>query len=198
MTSKSIAGATSQAPSLLVVPVVEHLPSFVAALERGWSPDNTRLDAWREVLASIERDAAAYLASMTDREALGPPILLPDGTLAPRLPGLMRWMWEDGFVGSVGFRWQAGTAALPPTCLGHIGYTVVPWRRGLGYATRGLREMLPVARVEGLPYVELTTREQNLASQRVIIANGGIMHERFVEPHELGAQASLRYRIALT
>jgi hypothetical protein len=58
----------------LVRPGPEHLASYVAALEGGWSADNERgIEAAREELSSIQSDAAAFLASMEDREAKGPP-----------------------------------------------------------------------------------------------------------------------------
>jgi len=50
---------------------------------------------------------------------------------------------------------------------------------------------------EGLPYVELTTDADNIASRRVIEANGGILFERFNEPAGYGGAASLRFRITL-
>ena len=54
----------------LVRPGPEHLSGYVAALERGWSADNERgVEAAREELARIQADAAAFLASMEDREA---------------------------------------------------------------------------------------------------------------------------------
>src|SRR5436309_9209441 len=57
----------------LVRPGPEHLASYVAALERGWSADNERgVEAAREELSRIHADAAAFLASMEDREAKGP------------------------------------------------------------------------------------------------------------------------------
>src|SRR2546429_2763465 len=91
----------------LVRPGPEHLASYVAALERGWSADNERgLDAAREESSRIEADAAAFLASMEDREAKGPPITLPDGSMAKRLPGFRRWLWDGEFCGSIGLRWQ--------------------------------------------------------------------------------------------
>ena len=127
----------------LVWPSRVHLPSYVAALGRGWSPDNVRGQvAAQEELARITVDANAFLASLVDREAAGDPVTLPDGTKVPRLPGYRRWMWDGEFCGSIGFRWQRGTEALPAHCLGHIGYAVVPWKQGRGYATLALGEIL--------------------------------------------------------
>ena len=83
-------------------------------------------------LLRIAADADAFLLSLVDREAVGEGIVLADGTCVPRLPGYRKWMWDGEFCGSIGFRWRPGTEALPPTCLGHIGYTVVPWKRGRG------------------------------------------------------------------
>ena len=66
----------------LVRPTQDHLASYVAALERGWSADNVRgIVAAQEELVQIESDAEAFIASLEDREAKGPPIKLPDGSL---------------------------------------------------------------------------------------------------------------------
>ncbi len=88
-------------------------------------------------------------------------------------------------------------AALERGCLGHIGYSVVPWKQRRGYAARALREVLLDARAEGLRYVEITTSPDNLASQRVIEANGGVFVEEFVTPIALGGKRELRYRVQL-
>lgn len=182
----------------LVWPSSLHLPSYVAALERGWSPDNMRgAAAARDELASIATDPVAFIDSRVDREAKGPPITLPDGSLVPRLPGYHRWLWDGEFCGSIDFRWSPGTPALPPHCLGHIGYAVVPWKRGRGYATRALGLLLADSRGEGLAYVELTTDADNIASQRVIEANGGRLTEKFTKPVQFGARPGHRYRIQL-
>jgi len=182
----------------LVRPAQEHLASYVAALERGWSADNVRgAAAAQEELERIRADAEAFLRSMEDREAKGPPVKLPDGSLVPRLPGLRRWLWDGEFAGSIGLRWQAGTPALPPHCLGHIGYAVVPWKQRRGYATAALRAMLAEAQSVGLPYVEITTDPDNLASRKVIEAVGGQLHEKFIQPPQFGSKPGLRYRVAI-
>ena len=180
----------------LVWPSRDYLPSYIDALERGWSPDNLLgRDAAARELEAIRTDADAFLASLVDVKAAGEPIVLPDGTTARRLPGYRKWMWDGEFCGSIGFRWQPGTEALPPHCLGHIGYAVVPWKQRRGYATRALRKMLDDAAAVGLRYVEIDTAPDNIASQKVIEANGGILIEEFVTPPELGSRPELRYRV---
>lgn len=190
--------AVTQESMRLLRPTVAHLESYVDALKRGWSPDHVRgRAAALEALAEIEADPAAFLSGMEDLDAKGAPIKMPDGTFVKRLPGFHRWMWDGEFAGTIGFRWQPGTTDLPPTCLGHIGYSVVPWKRRRGYAREALRLMLPQVRVSGLAFVEITTDPDNVASQRVVEANGGVLHERFTKPAQFGGQPGLRYRIAL-
>jgi predicted acetyltransferase len=180
----------------LVWPGRDYLPGYIDALEQDWSPDNLRRQAAaREQLARIAQDADAFLRSLVDRTGAGAPITLPDGTIVPRLPGYQQWMWDGDFCGSIGFRWQPGTEALPATCLGHIGYAVVPWKQRRGYATQALREVLLDAKKEGLKYVEITTRPDNLPSRRVIEANGGVLQGEFVAPAALGGQVEVRYRV---
>lgn len=181
----------------LIWPASEYLPGYVDALKRGWSPDTLRPAAALDELARIAAAPDAFLAAQVDREARGPEVLLPDGTCAPRLPGYRRWLWDGEFCGLIGLRWQRDTPELPSYCLGHIGYSVVPWKRRRGYATRALQLLLPEARAEGLPYVEITTDVENLASRRVIEANGGVLLETFQKLLVGGATECLRFRIDL-
>ena len=181
----------------LIWPSMSALDSYAAALRRGWSPDTMRAEVAVEQLAEIERDPVEFVDRLVDREAAGAPIPLPDGTFATRLPGFHKWMWDGEFCGSIGLRWQPGTTDLPRHVLGHIGYSVVPWKRRRGYATEALRSILPDAAAEGLDHVELTTDPENQGSRRAIEANGGVLLDGYEPDPVYGSACKLRYRIEL-
>ena len=182
----------------LVTPTLERLSGYQDALQRGWSPDNVSPERTALLhLARIAEDPAGFIASLTDPEAKGAAIVLPDGSTRPRLPGYFLWVWDGEFCGSFSFRWQEGTSALPDYCLGHIGYSIVAWKRRRGYATEGLRLLLDQAKQRDLEHVELTTEPGNLPSQKVILANGG----RRIGPRRkiaaYGGAEELLFQIAL-
>ena len=93
-------------------------------------------------------------------------------------------------------RWQEGTDTLPAHVLGHVGYAIVPWKRGRGYASEALRVMLERARAVGLGRVEITTDRENAASRRVIEKNGGRLVGEFVN-EAYGPDPRLRYAVLL-
>lgn len=184
--------------TLLVAPSIDHLPGYAAALRRGWSPDTVRgPETIAEQLRAIDDDPAEFLAGLNDETAGGDPVQLPDGSTVPRLPGFHRWIWDDEFCGRIGLRWQPGTSDLPPYVLGHIGFTIVPWKRRCGHATAALTAILPEARRRGLSDVELTADLDNAPSQRVILSAGGGLVEQFEKPTALGGGQALRFRIIL-
>lgn len=189
-------------PVRLVVPSLHLLPEYTAALKSGWSSTTNRtVENTREELQQIDEDPGSFIASLDDPEARGAPIALPDGSFVPRLPGYRRWISDGDFCGSINIRWQPGTSSLPPHVLGHIGYGIIPWKRGRGYAARALALLLPEAKKIGLPYVELTTEPENIASQKTILSCGGILIERFKKDKAYGdaeGSETLRYRIELS
>jgi predicted acetyltransferase len=176
----------------LETPSLARLPAYAEALEQGWSPNNIR-DVSGEQLAAIRADGPSFIASLLEPSGT---ITLPDGTEVPKLPSRTGWMWDGEFCGSIGLRWQPGTDALPPHVLGHIGFAVVPWKRGHGYAARALALMLPHARAADLNHVEITTEPDNFASRRTIEKNGGRLVGEFVNPM-YGPEPKLRYVIDL-
>jgi predicted acetyltransferase len=182
----------------LLWPCLSHLPAYVAALERGWTPDNERgREAAEDELTRIELSPSNFVASLVDLEGSGGPVQLPDGSLVPRLPGYRKWIWDGTFCGSINLRWHPQGDALPWYCLGHVGYSVVPWKQRRGYATEALALMLDEARERGLPLVELTTDGANKASQRVIHANGGALLGEEAKPAAFRGGTLLRFRIPL-
>ena len=180
----------------LVRPAAEHLAQYVAALEAGWSASNINSAAIAaEEMAKIKADPANFLAQLDDPAGLGGPITLSDGRMVPRLPGFRRWMWDGEFCGSIGFRHLPGTSELPDYVLGHIGYGVVPWKRGQGVATRALGLLLAEIAPLAMEYVDLTTDPDNIVSQKVIQAHGGVLIDKF-EAEGYG-KTELRWRIWL-
>jgi predicted acetyltransferase len=176
----------------------DHLPSYVAALRAGWSADNVRGSvAAQEELLRIEADPDAFLASLHDPDARGPLVTLPDGSKVRRIPGYRKWMWDGEFCGSIGLRWVPGTQELPAHVLGHVGYAVVPWKQGRGYAKQALGALAAEAKALGLEYIEMTTDPDNIASQRVMLACGAVLVDRFHKPAVYGGIDGLRYRLFL-
>lgn len=81
--------------------------------------------------------------------------------------------------------------------MGHIGFIVVPGKRGQGYAAKAVKALLPDARALGLPHVDLTTDPDNIASQKTILRAGGHLVRSFSKDAAFGGGEGLLYRIIL-
>jgi len=78
---------------------------------------------------------------------------------------------------------------------GHIGYGVRPTARQNGYGNEVLRQTLVAARALGIDRARLTCSQQNLASARTILRNGGNLDdEEFMPAH---GEVIARYWIEL-
>ena len=91
----------------------------------------------------------------------------------PRLPGLVFWVEDAGFCGTINLRFQLDGEELPVHVSGHVGYSIVRWKQRAGRATAALRLLLPIARGCGLERVMVTCDADNVPSQRVIEKAGG-------------------------
>jgi predicted acetyltransferase len=177
-------------PLRLVQPSLECLPGYAAALAAGWSPDTTQ-DVSAGQLAMIGRDPAGFLDELARQDGT---IRTASGAELPRLPSRIFWIDDGEFCGVINLRFIAGSDLLPDYVSGHIGYAVVPWKRRLGYATRALALMLPVARAVGLSHIAITCDDDNEPSRQVILANGGV----FVGGRPMAAgKTKLHFRIDL-
>lgn len=65
---------------------------------------------------------------------------------------------------------------------GHIGYSVRPCERRKGYATKMLRSTLPFCKEIGMDKVLIACIEGNVASEKTILANGGVYESTVHEP----------------
>ena len=95
------------------------------------------------------------------------------------LPATFYWVVDDAdpdtYLGSIAVR-----HGLTPFLLevgGHIGYSVRPSARRRGVATEALRQVLPHAAALGIDPALLTCDLDNVASARVIEANGGVLED---------------------
>ena len=181
----------------LVVPSLAELPQYADALGRGFHPDNIRKEAAaQEELVRIAADPAAFVASLTDREARGGPVKLADGTTVPRLPGYRRWILGRRVLRPDRPALAARHVDVAAVCPGSLRLR----RRALETA-QGLRHQGAGAPAAGGPprgnleYIELTTDPDNLVSQKVITANGGVLVERFHADRQ--HKDELRFRIML-
>ena len=61
---------------------------------------------------------------------------------------------------------------------GHIGYTISPNYRGMGYGKEILRLLLIEAKKIGIDRVLVTANVNNIRSQRVALSNGGVLTDK--------------------
>ena len=67
---------------------------------------------------------------------------------------------------------------------GHIGYAVRPVERNRGLATQMLNQGLNLARQFGFGRLLCICNEDNFASEKVILSNGGILENKLYDPDE--------------
>ncbi len=159
-------------------PLLDLIADFQAAHE-------TRFE---HMLVEVQTDFAAYLEKL-DRASRG------EGLLEGYAP------WTDYYLAGPD-RELLGLLSLRHKLVprlmvegGHIGYTVRPSRRRMGYATLMLSLSLEKARALGLSEVLITCDEDNVASARVIEKNGGVLENQAISPNT--GKPILRYWIKL-
>lgn len=113
---------------------------------------------------------AAWVATKNAEERADTPV--PDGWVH----STARWVLDgDEVVGSIHLRHELTDYLLEEG--GHIGYSVRPSARRRGIATRALAMVLEECRARGIDPVLLTCDDANVASARVVEANGGVLED---------------------
>jgi predicted acetyltransferase len=152
--------------------------SFLAGLDEMTNDSDRRSWIYMGDQAPVDlprRDFAKFVADLRARETEVP------------APGWVRdttyWaVLENGgaseVVGRIAFRHELTDFLL--LAGGHIGYIVRPSYRRQGLATRMLGLLLETERARALGRVLLTCNADNAASEKTIMANGGVL-ENVVE-----------------
>jgi predicted acetyltransferase len=166
----------------LVLPTTAYAESYLAALAEGYRDSSEGGDAQ----PSPRPDKVAWHISCLNRQ--GGSVLLPDGSLATRVPFAHLWMVAGGeFIGRVCIRYRLDEALR--RWGGHMGYEVRPsWRRR-GFGHRALALGLAHAREHGLRSLLLTCDEENRASVRIIERAGGVLEDVIPRPFTPGRRA---------
>jgi predicted acetyltransferase len=164
----------------LIPPTTAVHASFLAAMTeftdegRAGTEDRTMVgqeirqyaDSWREPAAFSD-----YVGWVRDQARPNAP--RPAGMVASTT---LWWVEGTEYLGRLAIRhW------LTPSLRdygGHIGYDVRPSARRQGHATAMLAAALPVARGLGIDPVLVTCDHDNVASRKVIEANGGVLADR--------------------
>lgn len=117
--------------------------------------------------------------------------------VAPDTPGVPQTTYwailDEAVVGHIGLRHHLNAELAEFG--GHIGYTVRPSYRGRGLAKEMLRQVLRTPKAHEIGKLLLTCAPDNIASNRTIRANGGVL-ERTIFVERIGRQTNL-YWIAL-
>ncbi len=167
----------------IIEPSIELQESFLSALAE-YTSEKKPLD---EGVADPGNDFAGFVQHLKD-DSRG--INMKPG----RVPQTTYWIVDrDGYAGRVSIRHELNENLL--RIGGHIGYGIRPSKRGLGYGNKALELVLPKARALGLKRVLLTCDSTNVASKKIIEANGGIFENEVIG--EEGKPSKLRYWIEL-
>lgn len=164
-------------------------------------PDESHEMAWHEVLDEFAaykekitpysfdnrtRDFSAYL-KRTREIAAGKNL---DGLVRADTYFLLDG--KDAILGAINLRYDLNEYLF--NFGGHIGYGIRPTQRGNGYATYMLKNVLPPYKVMGFKKVLITCNADNIASEKVILKNGGVKEN---EVKEENGNSIYRYWISL-
>jgi predicted acetyltransferase len=150
---------SGEAP-FLTRPCWDYQDSYIAAvyeyieenLEPTWHPEilKSRFDEFLEVMRQAETEPLAGMAPATQYWMI--------------VPGV-------GYAGDLSLRHRLNDSLRRYG--GHIGYTIRPSQRGKGYGKLLCKLGIEAARQRGIGAILITCDDDNLASRRIIEANGG-------------------------
>ncbi len=156
---------------LLIKPTIELKDPYINFYEE-WKASGEKMVPW--VIAKDPTDFEEMLQSMIDSENGEN---LPEGWV----PDSTFWLVDENYtvLGAVNIRHQLTDYLF--NCGGHIGYGIRPSERKKGYATQMLALSLEKIKKLGIQKALVVCDAWNMASEKVIINNGGIRDNDYVE-----------------
>jgi predicted acetyltransferase len=153
----------------LVASYLEFLDEMAARGEHVWPPRPEPGEPWEDFARRLVR--------------------ADDAPEPPRVPQTTYWATLDAkVVGHIGLRHRLNDELAEFG--GHVGYDVRPSSRGHGIAKEMLRQVLQTPKAREIGRLLLTCAPDNLASNRVIVANGGVL-ERTIFVQRIARETNL-------
>lgn len=151
-------------------PHPDYAASYVAAIKNG-------LDLHPASATEIRKIQNSFREWLHDLNDLSKPVMLPDGTTAPKIPQTLRWLVQGDhhFIGRVAVRHYLNEPLR--NFGGHIGYSIRPPERRKGYGQMLIHEGLRILKDIGEPRALVTCNDDNFGSIKIIKGAGGILEK---------------------
>lgn len=174
----------------LVLASPAYARSYIEALREGFRRGDGAAKTSGEV-DRIEADFDTYFQELTRKTG---DVVLPNGILVPRVPSDVYWLVDaDTFIGEAGIRYRLSDWLMQVG--GHVGYGIRPQFQRQGHGTLILKLALERLRDCGIDRALITCFDSNIASAKIIEANGGVLENVIDDPR--GGGKSRRYWIDL-
>lgn len=166
-------GSVNSEALLLVRPDSFHQREYHDMMAE-WSQDKGRI-----IPSALVSGNLSYDEWLTRERKFESEDTCPKGKVPCNLYFLTR-VSDGKIVGASSIRWKLNKGLLHSG--GHIGYGIRPSERGKGYGTRQLGLILEKCRERKMDQVLITCLEDNTASQKIILNNGGVLENAVTTP----------------
>lgn len=182
----------------LTIPHVGLIKSYQSALKKGWKIHEGIADEdIIEEMEFIKKNPELFIEIITSSKTKQNYIELNNNDKIPAIPNFRFWIDDGEYCGEISLRWQNNSPELPDSCLGHLAWAVVPWKRGDGYAKKAVEKLLPIVKKLGLPWLDIAMTHDNIASWKTAENLGAIRICTFqINCNQIITEA-YKYRLAL-
>jgi predicted acetyltransferase len=157
----------------LVLPDHAYATSYIEALKeghyRGIQPKKTA-----KQIEAIEKDLDKHFEEVNKQ---GGAVRTPTGEVLDRVPYNLFWLVEGAqFIGEAIVTYRTNDFILSQA--GQVGYGIRPSMKRKGYGNLILKLSLEKLKERGVKRALVTCNEHNIASMKIIEANGGVLENK--------------------